>query len=318
VTGGSVNALGSQIAAFVGFKRVMGWKYVEGEAVLRRFATYCAEKGFESLTEPACKGFVQRIDPALGSALRHSVSYLRAFARWARLHGDPGAYTLPGHWAPRYVRPETYLLADSEVAAFFGAAASFDHAAPWPWQAKAFFGLMLACGLRPCEARRLERGDVDCAARTVFVRDSKGPRSRLLPITGEVADMLAACDESNSRRWPRRESFFAVRQAKPVSGWTVCDVFRLVWNSAGLPRPAEPPFPRPYSFRHHFACANLERWAAAGVDPAAMLPYLSRYMGHASVESTLYYLHVSPGLISGYEQLAGATASLLPEVGFDA
>ena len=54
----------------------------------------------------------------------------------------------------------------------------------------------------------------------------------------------------------------------------------------------------------------------AGADVAAMLPYLSRYMGHATFESTYYYVHTSPEFMAGYAQITGKSQSLLPEVGF--
>jgi integrase len=47
----------------------------------------------------------------------------------------------------------------------------------------------------------------------------------------------------------------------------------------------------PCTFRHHFAYACIERWRALGKDVSAMLPYLSRYMGHASFDSTYYYIN---------------------------
>jgi hypothetical protein len=54
-----------------------------------------------------------------------------------------------------------------------------------------------------------------------------------------------------------------------------------------------------------------------GRDVAAMLPYLSRYMGHATFESTYYYVHTSPDFMDSYADLAGKSQSLLPEVGFE-
>src|SRR6478735_5504241 len=63
---------------------------------------------------------------------------------------------------------------------------------------------------------------------------------------------------------------------------------------ARLPRSAGGQQPRPYDFRHHFAYACIERWMRQRKDVAAMLPYLSRYMGHATIESTHYYIHTSP------------------------
>ena len=49
-----------------------------------------------------------------------------------------------------------------------------------------------------------------------------------------------------------------------------------------------------------------------------MLPYLSRYMGHATFESsTYYYIHTSPDFMHAYADITPASQSLLPEVGFE-
>ncbi len=34
-----------------------------------------------------------------------------------------------------------------------------------------------------------------------------------------------------------------------------------------------------------------------------MLPYLSRYMGHASFDSTYYYIHTSPDFMDAYAKI---------------
>ena len=54
-----------------------------------------------------------------------------------------------------------------------------------------------------------------------------------------------------------------------------------------------------------------------GADVTALLPYLSRYMGHAGFESTFYYVHTSPDFLRGYADLAATGPSLLPQVGFE-
>ena len=54
-----------------------------------------------------------------------------------------------------------------------------------------------------------------------------------------------------------------------------------------------------------------------GTDVTAMLPYLSRYLGHATFDSTFYYVHTSPDFMRGYADLAAAGQTLLPEVGFE-
>ena len=72
--------------------------------------------------------------------------------------------------------------------------------------------------------------------------------------------------------------------------------------------------PRAYDFRHHFACANIMRWPQDGKDVHAMLPYLLRYMGHSSLESTYYYIHLIPDYFSQYAKLTSSTEDLIPEV----
>jgi len=94
-------------------------------------------------------------------------------------------------------------------------------------------------------------------------------------------------------------------------------VFGRIWDQAGLPRSTGGQQPRPYDFRHHFAYACIERWMKQRKDVAAMLPYLSRYMGHATIESTYYYIHTSPDFMHAYAQITRGGAALLPEVGFE-
>ena len=54
-----------------------------------------------------------------------------------------------------------------------------------------------------------------------------------------------------------------------------------------------------------------------GRDVTAMLPYLSHYMGHATIDSTYYYIHTSPDFMDAYAQITQKSQSLLPEVGFE-
>ena len=319
LSGAGQGGIGERITAYVAFKRATGKKFDQGEYYLRRFERYCVGEGFDTLTREAAEGFVEDTDSARGERPdRRWVSYLRGLGLWMRAGGDHDAHVLSQGFYPKRPRPETYLLGGEQVEAFFGAAAAFDNGPePWGWQAKAFFGLMCACGLRTGEARKLDRADVDLAAGTILVRSSKGLRSRLLPASGEVMAMLEACDWRNERFRPGRDAFFTTTRSGRVGAGVAADMFRRVWDQAALAWPASAPFPKPYSFRHRFAYANIERWARSGPDPAAMMPYLGRYMGHASPESTLYYLHVSPDYLRERATGVSGSAALLPEVGFD-
>lgn len=56
------------------------------------------------------------------------------------------------------------------------------------------------------------------------------------------------------------------------------------------------------------------RWSEEGRDVHAMLPYLMRYMGHASLESTYYYIHLIPDYFPQYFALTASAEDLIPEV----
>ena len=58
------------------------------------------------------------------------------------------------------------------------------------------------------------------------------------------------------------------------------------------------------------SCAGSEE----GKDVHAMLPYLMRYMGHASLESTYYYIHLIPDYFPQYSALSASTEAMIPEV----
>jgi len=46
-----------------------------------------------------------------------------------------------------------------------------------------------------------------------------------------------------------------------------------------------------------------------------MLPYLMNYMGHASIKSTFYYIHLIPEFFGVYSEKTKALESMIPEVG---
>jgi integrase len=152
----------------------------------------------------------------------------------------------------------------------------------------------------------------------IDVRWSKGNRSRRLPITGQVVKILADCESASRDVFGKdRKAFFISTAGNPVDPVSVGVIFKRIWDQAGLPQSLGGKQPRPYDFRHHFAYANIERWMADGTDVNAMLPYLSRYMGHASLESTYYYIHTSPDFMNSYADIVREGQGILPEVGFE-
>ena len=313
---GFTSAFASELGAYLAFKEKMGCYGNSRIWYLRQFDAYCTAHGRTVFDRDTVEGWVTARLAQVGR-YRSWMSYIRDFGRWLRVHGNADAYVLSERWKAQFVPAHPYLLGSREIDGFFGAAATLKAACPWQWQTVAFFTLMHSCGLRTGEARLLLPEHVHLPDGELDIVHAKGNRSRRLPLTAEVLDVLAACNRvSVSEFGSSRRAFFVSATGNQVTAATVGKVFNRVWDQAELPRAVGGQQPRPYDFRHHFAYANVERWARQGKDASAMLPYLARYMGHASIDSTYYYIHTSPDFLRAYDHLMADSRSPLPEVGF--
>jgi integrase len=312
---GFISAFATELDAYLVFKASMGFYGASRIWYLKKFDAYCSEHNRTVFDKDTVEGWV-RVQLQRSRCCRSWLSYIRDFGRWLQASGARDAYVLSEQWKAPFVAAHPYLLTRAEVELFFAGAAQIQAQSPWRWQAVAFFTLMHSCGLRTCETRALQTGQADLDSGYIDIVWSKGNRSRRLPVTDPIIEILDACDRISRAHFASRPTFFVSAAGNPVSAAAVGKMFNRIWDQAGLTRPAGGQQPRPYDFRHYFAYTAIERWRRQGKDVAAMLPYLSRYMGHASFDSTFYYIHTSPDFMDAYAQITGKSQSLLPEVGF--
>jgi integrase len=310
-------AFANEIRDFVAFKRDMGFVYKTEQSYLRSLERHCAANGHSSLTKEAVESWVIARQATNPSPYGSWMSSVRELGRYMLANGNSDVYILSKRFKAKNYRPEPYLLSDAEISAFLEECALMHGRR---WQAArlvmtAFFQTMYACGLRTGEARLLPCAMVDLKAGAITIADSKNHLERRLPLSIELLCFLREYDEKISLHFPDRSAFFP----SPWSGSTITtncisDKFNEIWNSTGLARPTAGRQPTPYSFRHNFAFANIHRWAKDGRDVNSLLPYLMHYMGHTSLESTYYYLHIAPDFITDYSEMVKATEALIPEV----
>ncbi len=243
------SAFAADLEAYLAFKQAMGCYGASRIWYLRQFDAWCTGHGRIVFDQDTVEGWVKaRLERS--GRYRSWMSYIRDFGRWLQATGHPGAYVLSGRWKAPFNQPRPYLLGRREINAFFTAAARLDTSSPWQWQAPAFFTLMHSCGLRTGEARALRTGHVDLHSEDIDIVWSKGNRSRRLPVTPQVAGVLAACDAQSQARFPGREYFFVSAVGHQVSGCTPGVMFARIWDQAGLSRPLAGRQPVPYDFRH--------------------------------------------------------------------
>jgi len=150
------------------------------------------------------------------------------------------------------------------------------------------FGLLFATGIRIGEALGLDVADVDFDAGLVTIRRGKFGKSRVLP--------LQPCTLAALRRFiddPRRPvaraatcPLFVSSERRRLSRSTVSWTFESTCTRAGLAAP----LPRLHDLRHSFCVLSVASWYRDQRDVNALLPALSTYLGHLSVQNTRAYL----------------------------
>ena len=161
-------------------------------------------------------------------------------------------------------------------------------------------GLLWSTGLRVAEAIRLDDADLDTQDRSLLVRESKGGRSRWVPLDDSVVAALLAYMALRDEVFPRRRcaSLFVSTVGHRLDSGNIGVAFRSVLAMTDIEATANGRFPRLADLRHSFAVTTLVGWHAERRDVRALLPVLSTYLGHVSPASTYWYLSASPELLA--------------------
>lgn len=149
------------------------------------------------------------------------------------------------------------------------------------------FRLYYCLGLRLNEAVALQRKDVSLDCGTLYIRHSKGDKDRIVFVQDDLLALMKRYDDKVSAHLPGRQWFFPSK-TPGQHPWkhNICRRFRLFWQMA-FPD-WEGKRPTVHSLRHAFVVHTVNDWVDEGRDASMLLPYLSRFLGHGSIEDTMY------------------------------
>ena len=234
---GFTSAFAPELDAYLVFKDAMGFYGASRIWYLKRFDAYCTAHDRTVFDRETVEGWVT-VQLASSGRYRSWMSYIRDVGRWLQAHKNSDAYVLSDQWRAPFVPAHPYLLTTQEIERFFAAAAHLEAQYPWRWHAVAFFTLMHSCGLRTGETLLLPTDRVALDAGHIDVLWSKGNRSRRLPLTPQVVEVLAVCDQAARKRFgASRQRFFCSATGNQVTTASVGKMFNRIWDQAGLPRP---------------------------------------------------------------------------------
>ncbi len=94
------------------------------------------------------------------------------------------------------------------------------------------------------------------------------------------------------------DAFFLLSQTRALDIRSADYAFGLLRKKIGLDDLLNGRNPRLYDLRHSFVCHRVLAWYEAGENVDALMPQLSRYLGHKKISDTYYYLSAIPELMA--------------------
>jgi integrase/recombinase XerD len=302
--------------AFVAFKHSLGRKYATSTFYLHEFDVYCAEHESKGLSlKEIAKRWITLRENECPNTQRVRVAPIREFGKYLQSSGCSDGFVIPNKVCRQQIRSMPHFFTDDEIIRFFNVCDTLalrKENRVRHLVLPMYFRLLYCCGVRTCEARLLLRNNVNLHAGTIDIIQSKGLKDRRVFLPKDLEALYLKYDTVVNDIYPDRTYFFPTKADRCYECSTISQNFRKFWKVAGFSMPA-----RAYDFRHHFAFTTLNRWIEQDADVNAMLPYLTRYMGHASLESTFYYLHLVPDFFPTFSEKTKVLEGLLPEVGDD-
>ena len=170
---------------------------------------------------------------------------------------------------PRYEKKLPVIMSPAEVKLLLETPKNLAH--------RAILTTMYAAGPRISEVAKLKVADIDSSRNVIWIRGGKGRKDRQSLLSPRLLELLRAYF-----RWkqPTEWLFPGQKPGQPISCGSIFRACQKAARKAGIAKAVHP-----HSRRHAFATHLLD----AGVN----LRTIQILLGHANLETTARYLHVS-------------------------
>lgn len=165
--------------------------------------------------------------------------------------------------------PKTFN--QDEIAAIINSIKNIKH--------KTMLMLAYSAGLRVSEVVSIKTYDIDSKRMTVMIRQAKGKKDRMAPLSPVLLVMLR---EYAKKHKPDKKGwlFEGLVKGTPYSSRSLQEVIQAAKQKVGIMKPGSI-----HSLRHSFATHLIDR----GTD----ISMIQKLLGHNDIKTTLRYLHTS-------------------------
>lgn len=309
--------LGAAITAYLDRQRSLGFQYDNELRILRELDTFLAAYGHSELTADSFNSWALTLEHLTPQGRHKKMRIVYKFTLHLRqtvpecFVPDPAQFPSPSPAPTPWIFSEQQILSLLEQT---GQLEPTPHSPLRPHVYRLGVVLLYTAGLRRGELMRLSIGDYGPSRHTLLVRVSKFRKSRIVALS---PDAWREMDAYLRLRlcFPHTASSpllaHGARADKAYSGSTFGKGFRQLCRDGSVLTDSGRP-PRVHDVRHTHAAHVLLRCYRDNRNPQAVLPILSRAMGHASLASTAYYLSlIDPILQQAAQRVAQHVGPLL-------
>jgi len=315
-----LSALAVSIEAYIAEKRAVGYKFERGADMLKRFDSFVHSRGLTEavLTKQLVIEWTVRKPNETVSTQCARISLLRGLAEYMNRIGC-SAYVYPRSMVTvdRYTYIP-YIFSSGEIKRIFEVCDHYPPQDRTPYRhlvLPLLIRMLYGCGLRISEAINLTRHDVDLSKGTLYIRNTKFNKERIIPMADSLTERCREYCKTLDVEKAGNPFFFPSPFGGHYSEGTIYKLFREVLRQARISHLGRGKGPRIHDFRHVFAVNCLKKWVLDGRDLNNCLPYLSAYLGHEDLRGSQRYLRLtadlSPDIISKTEKHC---SFIIPEV----
>ncbi len=289
-----ISIIAPYINGFIAEKRSLGYIYNSEAYILKRFDNYCIDNGLDDpvITKQFLKKWMEHRSSEGASYQTKRISIVRGLLLYMNVFGVntyiPHHFSKIDHHVP-------HILCKNEVVAFFH---SVDTHLPQKRylrlanEYKIIFRVIYCCGLRNSEACNLKISDVDLIKGKVTILQSKGNKDRIVYLPEDLVELCRQYKDYIKKSLSFEPYWFfpSSNVDRPFRNSTIDRKFNEIWNRTPYAISCDRK-PTVQGLRHSFVVKRMNLWMEQGVDLTVMMPYLSKHLGHKSVNETFYYYH---------------------------
>ena len=291
--------LNQLVDRYLELRRSTGFGMRVQEYLLHNFASLAEQRGEAHIRiQTAIEWAAQA--PSEGQRANR-LGMLRVFARFARAEDSKHEVPPERVFLTQRVHYHPFIFTADQLHELLVRASQLPPSGSIrPWTFTTLFSLLAVTGMRISEALNLRLNDL--TEDGIVIRETKFKKSRMVPVHPTTTAGLQRY--LNCRGIAKDDHVFISLRGCRIRYTGVVSVFLHLVRAIGIhPGPGHS-HPRIHDLRHGFAVRVLESCSGDRTAVDAQMLALMTYMGHSRIDSTYWYLHATPHLLTQISEMS--------------